>query len=331
MALSASSTLTFDVRVDERDLRAALERDARAGLGGVQKSLPPTWFYDEAGSRLFEEITALPEYYPTRAERALLERHAAAIAGYARSDTLVELGAGSCEKTRLLLDALAAGGGLRRYVPFDVSATFLKASARELSAEYRGLHVHAVVGDFLRDLDALPSGGRRLVAFLGGTIGNLVPAQRRRFFAALRTNLGPSDHLLLGADLVKEVPRILAAYDDAAGVTARFNRNVLAVVNRELGADFVPERFEHVVRWNARGQWIEMRLRSERNQLVHVDALGLTVPFARDEELLTEISAKFTPDGVRAELVRAGFVVDRQWGADAGEFLLTLARPGPRR
>ena len=331
MTLSASPAFTVDVHLEARDLRAALERDVRSGLGRARKSLPPTWFYDEAGSKLFEEITDLPEYYPTRAERALLERHSADVAALTGSDTLVELGAGACGKTRLLLDALAHDAGLRRYVPFDVSAEFLKESAATLAREYDGLEVRAVVGDFHRHLDKIPGGGRRLVAFLGGTIGNLVPAQRRRFFATLRACMAENDHLLLGADLVKDVPTILAAYDDTAGVTARFNRNVLHVVNRALAADFVPERFEHVVRWDPLEQWIEMRLRSDRHQLVHIGAFGLTVPFARDEELLTEISAKFTPSGIGAELGRAGFALDRQWGADAGAFLLTLAHPAPRR
>lgn len=324
---AATGGLAVDVHLEKRDLRAALERDVRLGLGAAHKSLPPTWFYDEVGSKLFEEITELPEYYPTRAERALLQQHAAHIAALSRSDTLVELGAGSCEKTRLILDALATIGELKRYMPFDVSADFLRESAASVAREYPGLQVRAVVGDFLRHLEKIPGGGRRLIVFLGGTIGNLVPAQRRRFFAALRDSMEPSDHLLVGADLVKDVPRILAAYDDAAGVTARFNRNVLSVMNRELGADFVPERFDHVTRWDPLDQWIEMRLRSDRDQLVHIGALGLTVPFAQGEELLTEISAKFTPSGLAAELADAGFVVDRQWGADLGEFMLTLAHP----
>ena len=324
-------TLTIDVHLDAADLRAALARDVRSGLGAARKSLPPTWFYDEEGSKLFEEITRLPEYYPTRAERVLLERHASDVAALTRSDTLVELGAGACEKTRVLLDALADLGSLRRYVPFDVSADFLEEAATALGRQYEGLVVHAVIGDFHRHLGKIPGSGGRLIAFLGGTIGNLVPWQRRRFFSALRATMAPTDHLLLGADLVKDVATILAAYDDSAGVTGRFNRNVLHVVNRELDADFVPDRFAHVVRWNPEQQWIEMRLRSERDQLVHVGALGLDVPFGQGEELLTEISAKFTPSGIRSELVRAGFVLDRQWGEDAGDFLLTLAHPASRR
>lgn len=321
------STITVDVHLHDHDLRAALERDVRRGLASRPKSIPPTWFYDEEGSRLFEEITRLPEYYPTRAERALLERHSGEIASLAGADTLVELGAGSCDKTRILLDAMDELDVLRRYVPFDVSAEFLEDAATAIAHEYGGIRVHAVVGDFLRHLDQIPATGSRLVAFLGGTIGNLVPAQRRRFFDALRATMDPTDRLLIGADLVKDPSRIVAAYDDSAGVTARFNRNVLRVMNRSLDADFVPERFAHVARWNEREEWVEMRLRAVGPQTVTIAALNMTVGFEDREELLTEVSAKFTPAGLSAELSEAGFRVDRQWGADVGEFLLTLARP----
>jgi L-histidine N-alpha-methyltransferase len=323
----ASSTVTVDVHLDERDLRRALEQDVRAGLSASPKHIPPTWFYDEEGSRLFEEITRLAEYYPTRAERDLLERHAHEVASLAGADSLVELGAGSCEKTRLLLDALAEAGSLSNYVPFDVSAEFLTDAAGSIADEYPGLVVHAVVGDFLAHLDRIPKTGRRLVAFLGGTIGNLAPSQRARFLLDVRATMAGTDALLLGTDLVKDRRRIIAAYDDAEGVTARFNRNVLSVMNNALGANFVPERFEHVVRWDEEAQWIEMRLRATRTETVDIAELGMTVTFDKGEELRTEISAKFTPEGVAGELAQAGFAVDRQWGADKGEFLLTLARP----
>jgi L-histidine Nalpha-methyltransferase len=325
--VSATSTITVDVHLDESDLRAALERDVRAGLGSSPKTIPPTWFYDEDGSRLFDEITRLPEYYPTRAERALLERHAAEVSALAGADTLVELGAGSCDKTRLLLGALAARGPLRLYVPFDVSDGYLRDSAAQVAAEYPDLRVRAVVGDFNRHLGYIPTTGRRLVAFLGGTIGNLTPSQRARFFFDLNATMASPDHLLVGTDLVKDEARIVAAYDDSAGVTAQFNRNVLRVVNRSLGANFAPWRFEHVARWDAAAQWIEMRLRSTCHQRVTIDALDMDVEFTAGEELLTEISAKFTPEGIASELDLAGFVVDRQWGAAEGEFLLTLAHP----
>ncbi len=325
--MPASTAVTVDIHLDERDLRAALERDVRSGLSSSPKRIPPTWFYDEEGSRLFEEITALPEYYPTRAERALLERHAHEVADAARADTLVELGAGSCDKTRLLLDAVEQAGTLSSYVPFDVSAEFLRDAAGSIADQYPQVQVHAVVGDFLVHLDRIPTAGRRLVAFLGGTIGNLAPAQRKRFLDALRSTMAHTDALLLGTDLVKDRGRIIAAYDDAAGVTARFNRNVLNVMNQALGATFDPDRFEHVVRWDERNQWIEMRLRATEPLTVAIQQLAMSVEFESGEELRTEISAKFTPAGIAAELGAAGFAVDRQWGADEGEFLLTLARP----
>lgn len=325
--MPASSTVTVDVHLDERDLRAALERDVRAGLSASPKRIPPTWFYDEEGSRLFEEITRLPEYYPTRAERALLERHAGEIAALAGADSLVELGAGSCEKTRVLLDALASSGSLSNYVPFDVSAEFLREAATSIAEEYAGLRVQAVVGDFLTHLDRIPTTGRRLVAFLGGTIGNLAPSQRAQFLSSLRATMDRQDSLLLGTDLVKDRRRIVAAYDDAAGITAQFNRNVLAVMNHTLGANFDLGRFEHVVRWDEQAQWIEMRLRATRPETVSIEELGMTVTFDQGEELRTEISAKFTPTGIGEELAAAGFSVDRKWGAESGEFLLTLARP----
>ena len=321
--------LTVDVHLGPEDLRVALEDDVRQGMtaGRDRKCLPPVWFYDEAGSRLFEDITRLPEYYPTRAERALLEANAPAVARLALADTLVELGAGACDKTRLLLDAMAVHGPLRRYLPFDVSDEFLRAAAAGLADDYAGLDIHAVVGDFHRHLAEIPRGGRRLIAFLGGTIGNLTPGQRQRFLSDLNGTMDPTDHLLVGTDLVKDPGRIVAAYDDAAGVTAEFNRNVLRVLNSQLGADFDADRFEHVALWNAEASWIEMRLRSVGDQTVTIADLALTVDFADGEELLTEISAKFTPDGLAAELVDANFVVDGQWDAADGEFLLTLAHP----
>ncbi|MGH9091777.1 MAG: L-histidine N(alpha)-methyltransferase [Acidimicrobiales bacterium] len=321
------SALSVDVHLRPADLRAALEEDVRAGMAASPKSIPPVWFYDEEGSRLFEEITRLPEYYPTRAERELLRRHAPAVAALATADTLVELGAGACDKTRLLLDAMAAHGPLSRYLPFDVSDEFLRAAAGSLLGEYEGLEVHAVVGDFHRHLDRIPTGGRRLVAFLGGTIGNLTPEQRRRFLFDLNCTMGAGDHLLVGTDLVKDPGRIVAAYDDPGGVTADFNRNVLRVLNQQLGATFLPDRFEHVALWNAEERWIEMRLRSTVAQDVAIADLGMAVAFEPGEDLLTEISAKFTPEGVAAELASVDFVVDGQWGAEEGDFLLTLAHP----
>jgi L-histidine N-alpha-methyltransferase len=317
----------MDVHLSPDDLRSSLERDVRHGLSAEHKWLPPVWFYDDRGSQLFDEITRLPEYYPTRAERGLLEAHAGHIAALAGADTLVELGAGTCDKSRVLLDAMEATGRLRRYVPLDVSDGTLWAAATALADEYPGLFVHAVVGDFHLHIDRVPSEGTRLVAFLGSTIGNLTPEQRRRFLFDLDCSLGHEDRLLLGTDLVKDRARLVAAYDDSAGVTAAFNRNVLHVLNRELHASFDPERFEHVAVWNESERWIEMRLRSVCTQTVDIADLDMQVTFAAGEDLLTEISAKFTPKGVEEELYAAGFLVDAMWEAPGGDFLLTLARP----
>jgi L-histidine N-alpha-methyltransferase len=318
---------TIDVHLSREDVQRQMRHDALVGLQASEKSIPPVWFYDERGSRLFEEITQLPEYYPTRAERALLEEHAASIAELSKADTLVELGAGSCEKTRVLLSALERAGTLTRYVPFDVSDEFLRGAATVLSEEYAGLDIHLVIGDFHHHLTEIPTDGRRMVAFLGGTIGNLNPAQRARFLFDLNCTMSSDDSLLLGADLVKDRGRLVSAYDDAAGVTADFNRNVLHVLNEQLCGDFDPERFRHVALWNEDEQWIEMRLRALERTEVSLSGAGITVCFDEGEDLLTEISAKFTPERVEQELSEAGFVVEGVWGADEGEFLLALAHP----
>jgi L-histidine Nalpha-methyltransferase len=312
--------------IDDSDIAAALREDVRAGLTADPKVLPPRWFYDARGSALFEEITRLPEYYPTRAERAILAERATEIAALTRAKTFIELGSGSSEKTRFLLDAMCRAGDLGAFVPLDVSASALEESTVDIAARYPGLSVRGVVGDFTRHLPALPAGGAKLVAFLGGTIGNLVPAERAAFLRDLRDVLDPGEWLLLGTDLVKSPHVLVPAYDDAAGVTAEFNRNVLHVINRELGADFDPAAFEHVALWDARRNWIEMRLRASTAQRVRVPALGLAVEFAAGEELRTEISAKFHPDGVRDELATAGFTLARRWTDEYGRFLVTLAR-----
>jgi L-histidine N-alpha-methyltransferase len=321
-----TSLLTVDVHLAPDDRRTALEDDARAGLTSTPKSLPPVWFYDDRGSRLFDEITRLPEYYLTRAERSILEAHADEIVAATGADTMVELGSGTSEKTKLLLDAMARTRALRSFVPFDVSEEVLREAATDISAAY-GVDVHAVVGDFHRHLAEIPAEGRRLVLFLGSTIGNLTPSGRRRFLGDLDATMSFQDRLLLGTDLVKDPARLVAAYDDASGVTAAFNRNVLAVLNHELGATFQPSEFDHRAVWNEGERWIEMRLRSRHAQSVHIEALGLDIEFAPGEDLLTEISAKFTPEGVEAELWDAGFVMEKAWTNPEGEFQLTLARP----
>jgi L-histidine N-alpha-methyltransferase len=318
---------TVDVHLTPGDLRAAMETDVRVGLTAEHKYLPPVYFYDDRGSRLFDEITRLPEYYPTRAERSILEAHAKDMAQLSKADTLVELGAGTCDKSRILLEAMRATGSLERFVPLDVSETTLWESAQALAEEFPGLAITAVVADFHRHLDYLPRGGTRLFAFLGGTIGNLDPAERRKFLMELDCAMDPSDRFLLGTDLVKDRQRLVAAYDDSAGVTAEFNRNVLHVLNRELGANFDPERFEHVALWNEADRRIEMRLRTTVAQQVRVADLDLDVTFEAGEELLTEISCKFTPAGLEEELVASGFVVEAAWESQGGEFLMTLASP----
>jgi L-histidine Nalpha-methyltransferase len=318
---------TIDVHLTPEEARRQMLADALKGLQGEQKSIPPVWFYDERGSRLFEDITQLDEYYPTRAERALLEAHASSIAELSKADTLVELGAGACEKTRVLLSALQEIGLLARYVPFDVSDEFLRGAVATLAEEFRSVDIHVVIGDFHQHLGDLPTEGRRLIAFLGGTIGNLNPAQRSRFLFDLNCTMSSDDSLLIGTDLVKDPKRLVAAYDDAAGVTADFNRNVLHVLNEQLGADFDPDLFSHVAVWNEDEQWIEMRLRADQASDVSLAGAGITVRFEEGEDLLTEISAKFTPERVERELSDAGFVVEGMWGAEDGEFLLTLAHP----
>jgi L-histidine N-alpha-methyltransferase len=312
--------------ISDDDITRALRDDVRAGLTATPKALPPRWFYDARGSELFEEITRLPEYYPTRSERAILTERATEVAAITRAKTLVELGSGSSDKTRLLLDALSRIGELGAFVPLDVSASALEQSTVDIANAYPGISVRGVVGDFTRHLSAVPAGGKRLVAFLGGTIGNLVPDERATFLHLLRAELDPGEWLLLGTDLVKSPHELVPAYDDARGVTADFNRNVLRVINRELGAGFDPEGFEHVAVWDSRREWIEMRLRATKAYRVAVPALDLTVDIAEGEELRTEISTKFHPDGVRAELVAAGFTATRRWTDSYGRFMVTLAQ-----
>jgi L-histidine N-alpha-methyltransferase len=323
-------TFQLDSFLPADHLAEALRADVAHGLTSEPKDLPPKWFYDERGSGLFEEITRLREYYPTRAEREILRARAAEVAAVTGAHTLVELGSGSAEKTRLLLSALAAGGTLRRYVPVDVSEAPLLESGQAIVGEYPGLDVHAVLADFESHLEMLPDvlagGGPRLTAFLGGTIGNLPPVPRAGFLAAVRGSTAAGDWLLLGTDLVKDPAVLVRAYDDVAGVTAEFNRNLLHVINRELKADFDVEAYAHVAVWDPVNEWIEMRLRSLYAQEVNVAALDLGVRFGAGEQMRTEISAKFRPAGVRSELTAAGFAVRAWWTDRAGRFALSLAQ-----
>lgn len=320
------SDITIDNHLSAGHLDGALRSDVLAGLTAQPKTLPPKWFYDARGSELFEQITALDEYYPTRAEREILATYAPEIAETTGARSLVELGSGSSEKTRLLLTALREHGTLDTFVPLDVSGTALRESAAAIAADYPGLAVHGVLGDFTEHLDLLPGSAPRVVAFLGGTIGNLVPAERAKFLAGVRSVLNAGEWLLLGTDLVKDPDTLVRAYDDAAGVTAEFNRNVLRVLNRELDADFDVDAFAHVALWDSEREWIEMRLRATRAMRVHVAGLDLTVDFADGEDMRTEVSAKFRKEGVRSELADSGFELV-SWLTDAqGRFALSLAK-----
>jgi len=304
---------------------AALRADVRDGLTRTPKSLPPKWFYDSVGSDLFDQITRLPEYYPTRTEAQILRSVAAEIVPACGADTLVELGSGTSEKTRTVLDAFHRAGTLDRFVAFDVDAGVLNTALAELSEEYPGVEMAGVCGDFEQHLGEIPAIGRRLIVFLGSTIGNLTEGPRAQFLATLAGTMRPGDALLLGTDLVKDTGRLVAAYDDAAGVTARFNRNVLAVVNRALTADFDLAGFEHVARWNPDHERMEMWLRSVVAQQVRIEDIDLTVEFGAGEQMLTEVSCKFRPEGVVAELAAAGLQRTRWWTDPAGDFGVSLA------
>jgi L-histidine N-alpha-methyltransferase len=321
------ATIELEVHLTPEDLAQALRADARQGLGMRPRELPPKWFYDERGSRLFDAITRLPEYYPTRREREILLSRADEIARLSGATTLIELGSGTSEKTRTLLSALRREGTLQMFSPFDVSETTLTTAAAAIAAEYAGLRIHAVVGDFERHLAYLPRGKARLIAFLGGTVGNLKPEERARFLRRLSKQMTASDSLLLGTDLVKDIPRLEAAYNDRQGITAAFNLNMLAVLNRELGANFDLRHFEHVARYDARQGWIEMLLRSTAAQRVELPGLSMQVDFGLGELLRTEVSTKFRPEQVEAELAGAGLRRVGFWTDRWGDFGLSLAVP----
>ncbi|MCW3041215.1 MAG: egtD [Solirubrobacterales bacterium] len=316
----------------EEEAGSSLADDVLDGLTRPFKELPPKHFYDAHGAELFDRICDLPEYYPTRAEREILQLRSADIAQLTGAVELVELGSGTAAKTRVLLSALADAGTLARYVPFDVTETMVREVARTLLDEYEGLEVHGIVGDFERHLQHVPDpvpGEPRIVAFLGGTIGNFTPGSRRGFLRAMADLLGDGDHLLLGTDLVKDPAVLEAAYDDSAGVTAAFNRNVLTVLNRELDADFDPEAFDHVAFFDREHEWIEMRLRAQRRMVVPIRGLGLEVTFEAREEIRTEISAKFTPQRLEADLAAAGLELVELLTDPQERFALTLARRTP--
>ncbi|MFM8884139.1 MAG: L-histidine N(alpha)-methyltransferase [Solirubrobacterales bacterium] len=311
---------------DERTLGA----DVRDGLSRPLKEIPPKHFYDTAGAELFDRICELPEYYPTRAERSILVEQSGEIVAATQVAELVELGSGTAEKTMVLLAAGVDGGSLARYLPVDVTEQMVRDCAARCAGELPGLEVTGIVGDFVRHLGEVPppaDGQPRVVALLGGTIGNFRPAERRELLSSIAGLLRPeTDFLLLGTDLVKDRARLVAAYDDSAGVTAQFNRNVLRVVNRELGADFDVEAFEHVALWDEDEEWIEMRLRATRPMGVRIEALEMEVDLEEGEEIRTEISAKFTPERLAADLAAAGLEEVRAFPDPDRLFTLSLSR-----
>lgn len=319
-------TRIVDVHLGTDDIDKALRVDVRAGLTAEPKELPPKWFYDERGSDLFDQITRLDEYYPTEAERRILIDNAASIIDLTGPETIVELGSGTSDKTGALLDAATSAGVLRRFVPFDVSEEFLRDSVDLLADRYPGLVVHGVVGDFDHHIPYLPGGDRQLLLLLGGTVGNYQPKERRELLSAIAEQQQPGDHVLIGVDLVKDFGRLERAYDDAKGVTAEFNKNVLAVINRRLGADFDLDRFEHVARFDLDDEWIEMLLRSTVDQEARVADLDLTVSFAAGELMRTEVSCKFRRDRFEADLVHAGLEPVRWLTDPAGDFAVSISR-----
>lgn len=315
------------IRIDRLaggNLYTTLAADVRHGLGRRPKTLPPKYFYDARGSRLFEAICDLPEYYPTRTEQALLGEIAADVVDLIRPTHLIELGSGASRKTRLFLDALARRPGGVWYVPWDVSEEMLRQSAAALQVAYPQLRIRGIVGDYQHHIDRLPGGARRLVIFLGSTIGNLTRGETRRFLGALGHRLEPGDALLLGLDLVKPAPVLNAAYNDSKGVTAEFNRNVLRVLNRELDGDFDLDCFEHVAFYDPRRARVEMHLRATRFQRVRLRKLPLEVAFGAGETIRTEISRKFTRTDAVEMLASAGCSLKRWYESADRYFALVL-------
>jgi L-histidine N-alpha-methyltransferase len=322
----AADQITIDVHLPGGGPLSGIAADARMGLSAPFKELPPKYFYDERGSQLFERITELPEYYPTRAERAILDARAAEIVEVAGTSTLIELGSGSASKTRCLFDAMSSADSLDAYVPVDISEEITRDTAERLIGEYDGLRVHGVVCDYETHLERIPREPGGLIAFLGGTIGNFHPNTRRSFLARIASLMYPEDRFLLGTDLVKDRERLEAAYNDSEGVTAEFNKNVLHVLNRELGADFDPAGFAHLAFWDEVNSWIDIRLRSLADQTVTVGALDMRVEFAEDEEMRTEISSKFTSEQLEAIYCEVGLELVEWWTDAERLFALSLAK-----
>jgi L-histidine N-alpha-methyltransferase len=324
---ATAAQISIEVHLPEGGTWAGMAEDVREGLSCPFKELPPKYFYDERGSELFEAITELDEYYPTRAERAILDRRAGEIVAAAGPTTLIELGSGAASKTRCLLDAMSDAGTLETYVPVDISEEITRRIAEELTSEYEGLRVHGIVCDYETHLERVPREEGGLIAFLGGTIGNFRPAPRRSFLARIATLMYPGDRFLLGTDLVKDPAVLELAYNDPAGVTAEFNKNVLHVLNRELDANFEPDAFEHVAFWDADNEWIDIRLRSLAEQFIDLRQLDMRSHFARNEEMRTEISTKFTRERLEASYADAGLELVEWWTDPDELYALSLAKP----
>ena len=311
--------------MEEYEVEAAPQRllaDLKAGLAQQQKSIPPKWFYDDLGSKLFEDITRLPEYYPTEAERGILIANAPAMVAATGSNTLVELGAGISDKTTALIDAMTeANGQLPWYVPFDISADAIVTGAERLEARYPGINIHGITGDFDHHLGHIGGEGRRMIALLGGTIGNYPPEPRNELLQTIATTMKPEDSFLLGTDLVKDPARLVAAYDDSAGVTAEFNRNVINVIASTLDLDVSVEQFAHRAIWNPVEEWIEVYL--DALEEVRFDLDGDEILIENGEAILTEISAKFTMPRLEQDLTDAGLTLLDSW--TDGDFMVSLS------
>jgi L-histidine Nalpha-methyltransferase len=326
-AETTTDRVTVEVNLPPGGPLSGMAADVRAGLTRPFKELSPRYFYDEHGSELFERITELEEYYPTRCEREILQTRAGEICEAAnRPASLIELGSGSARKTRVLLDAMRCAGCLKTYCPVDISEEITRDTAERIAREYEGVNVRGLVCDFEFDLERIPVGGPRVIALLGGTIGNFAPHQRAGFLRRISNLLGPEDRFLLGTDLVKDRAILEAAYNDSKGITAEFNKNVLAVLNRELDADFDLDSFEHVARWDPENLWMDIRLRSLVNQVVNVSALDMLIPFAAGEEMRTEISTKFLRPGLEGIYAEAGLELTDWWTDAEGLYALSLAR-----
>ena len=327
--MADQGAIEIEVDLPEGGTLAGMGEVVREGLSCPFKELPPKYFYDERGSELFERITEQPEYYPTRCEREILDERAGEIVAAAKPRTLIELGSGAASKSRVLLDAMTAAGTLEKFVPVDISENITRRVAHELVHEYPGLAVDGIVCDYETHLERIPRPEGALIAFLGGTIGNFRPGPRRSFLARIATLMYPGDRFLLGTDLVKDRAVLEAAYDDEAGVTAEFNKNVLAVLNRELDANFDLDEFEHVAFWDADNEWVDIRLRALSEQFVDLRELDMRAHFSRNEEMRTEISTKFTRERIEASYADAGLELLEWWTDPAGLYALSLARSAP--